>query len=213
MLNNSTESDPRAGRGGFGVPLQGVHVVAGIGTWGPYDQLPVPDADRAGLGSCVEQDRVVGRRSTLGDRGPGVAAVERQGLVQWNARERQQGRVPVDHVQRRVHDRAGLDVAFPGRERGDPHAPFVERRLVRLGAGRCWSPGRGPGRRCRWRRRTACLLADALPVDRLDDLADGLVERREHSRVGPSRLRRGAHKRLLYDSGTWCGAWTALNAT
>ena len=47
------------------------------------------------------------------------------------------------------------------------------------------------------REEEQCILAESLPVDRRDDLADGLVQRGEHAGVGPPRLGQVGVRRLV----------------
>ena len=62
----------------------------------------------------------------MGNRWPGVATVERQLLLEGSAGQREKRRIPIDDMQRLIHDRAGLNLARPGSEGADPCAAFVE---------------------------------------------------------------------------------------
>ena len=148
-----------------------------------------------------------------GDRRPGVAAVERQLLLERRAGELQQRRIPVDHVQRLVDDGARLDVAVPGGERGDAHAALVERPLA------------GPQRAVASRPLQRAAVVAGEDEQRVVPHARFCRSPRRSGRpprpspptiagvVLPLGSLRCSRSGSRYFSGACSGAWTALNGT
>ena len=149
----------------------------------------------------------MGRGPAGRDRGPRVAAVEWQRLVERAARQTDEGWIPVHHVQRFLHHRASRDMPVPSRERHHPHAPLVQASLA--------VSERHVFRKCALCRQATvvtgedeeCAGSPPLPLDGSDDPPDARVHLGDHACVGVApraevliglRIRRRALERTVW---------------